>query len=307
MSRSFIACALAIIGMAALAAPGTAGASDYPNKPIRIVVSYPPGGGMDVMARQIAAPLSEHLKTPVIVDNRPGASGMIGAEHVARQAPDGYTLILAPADTHSINPHVYSSIRYDAKKDFAAVALLGNLPMTLVINPQLPAKNVDEFVKLVREKPGKYSFASWGVGSSSHVAMETLMFEQKLDMLHVPFTGAAPAITAVMAGQVDAMMVTLPTSEPQHQSGKVRILGVTPIQRQNPAGFPLNGLPPQVAAWIGILAPAQTPPNIVARLNQGIKAVMNDPRVRSSLIKSGRTRSHSAQPAGVHQVLRCRL
>jgi tripartite-type tricarboxylate transporter receptor subunit TctC len=263
-------------------------AADYPIKPIKIVVTYPPGGGMDVMARVLSAPLGQRLKESVIVENRPGASGMIGAEYVARSAPDGYTVILAPADTHSINPHVYSNLRYDAKRDFEPVALLGNLPMTLVVNPGLPAKTVDEFVKLVSERPGRISFASWGIGSSSHVAMETLMLEAKLKMLHVPFTGAAPAIAAVIAGQVDAMMVTLPTSEPHHQSGKVRMIGVTPIQR--PAGAPTysqQGMPAHVAAWIGILAPAKTSAEVLARLNREIKAVMEDPQVRAGLVKAG--------------------
>lgn len=268
-------------------------AADYPTKPVRIVVTYPPGGGMDVMARLLTAPLGERLKQSVIVENRPGASGMIGAEYVARAAPDGHTLILAPADTHSINPHVYSNIRYDAIRDFAPIALLGNLPVTLVVNPGLPAKTVGEFVKMVRERPGKMSFASWGIGSGSHVAMETLLLEAKLKMLHVPFTGAAPAITAVIAGQVDAMMVTLPTSEPFHQAGKVRILGVTPIKR--PPGAPTysqEGMPAHVALWIGVLAPAKTPPEVVNLLNRQIKAVMQDPKVRAGLVKAG------LEPAG---------
>jgi tripartite-type tricarboxylate transporter receptor subunit TctC len=286
--KSFIRKAIGagLVGLA-LAAPAVQ-AADYPTKPIRIVVTYPPGGGMDVMARQLSVPLSERLKTPVIVDNRPGASGMIGAEFVARQAPDGYTVILAAADTHSINPHVYSNIRYDAKKDFVPVALLGNLPMTLVVGPQFPAKSVDEFVKLVKGSPGKYTFASWGIGSGSHVAMETLKLESKLDMVHVPFTGAAPAITAVMGGQVDAVMVTLPTSDPQHASGKARIIGVTPIQRAAGAQpLPQQGMPPHVALWIGILAPAKTPPEIVNLLNREFKAVVEDPQVRAALVKSG--------------------
>ena len=287
--RSLLATAAIVLAMPA---PPVL-AADYPTKPIKIVVTYPPGGGMDVMARVLSAPLSERLKKSVIVENRPGASGMIGAEYVARSEPDGHTVVLAPADTHSINPHVYSHIRYDAKRDFAPVALLGNLPMTLVVNRELPATTVDEFKKLAKDRPGKISYASWGIGSSSHVAMETLMLDAKLDMLHVPFTGAAPAITSVISGDVDAMMVTLPTSEPFHQAGKVRIIGVTPIQR--PAGMPnysQQGMPPHVAAWIGILAPAGTPAEVVARLNGEIKAAMQDPQVRAKLVKAG------LEPAG---------
>ncbi len=270
------------------AAPVAAGAADYPSKPVKIIVTYPPGGGMDVMARVLAGPLGQRLKGTVIVENKPGAGGMIGAEYVAKAPADGYTLIIAPADTHSINPHVYTNIRYNAQRDFAPVALLGNLPMTLVVNPKLPAKSVDEFVRYVRERPGKVTFSSWGIGSSSHVSMETLMLGGKLNMLHVPYTGAAPAITAVIGGQVDAMMVTLPTSEPHHQTGKVRLIGVTPIKR--PAGtpsYPQAGMPKHVAAWIGILAPAKTPKDIVGRLNREIGAALDDTEVRAGLVKAG--------------------
>ena len=263
-------------------------AQDYPSKPIKIVVTYPPGGGMDVTARMLSAPLGERLKQTVIVENKPGASGMIGADYVAKSAPDGYTVVLAPADTHSINPHVYSSMTYDSRRDFVPVAMLGNLPMTLLVNPALPVKSVDDFVKLAKERPGKLTFGSWGIGSSSHVAMEVLKQERKIDMLHVPFTGAAPAIAAVAGGQIDAMMASLPTSEPQHAGGKVRIIGVTPVKRPpGSAVLPEAGMPPGVAVWVGILAPAKTPPEIVARLNREFKAVLDDPATRAQLTKAG--------------------
>lgn len=263
-------------------------AQDYPSKPVKIVVTYPPGGGMDVTARMLSAPLGERLRQTVIVENKPGASGMIGADYVAKSAHDGYTLILAPADTHSINPHVYTSMSYDARRDFIPVAMLGNLPMTLLVNPALPVKSVDDLVRLAKERPGKLTFGSWGIGSSSHVAMEVLKQERKIDMLHVPFTGAAPAIAAVAGGQIDAMMASLPTSEPQHAGGKVRIIGVTPVKR--PPGsivLPEAGMPPGVAVWVGILAPARTPPEIVARLNREFKAVLDDPATRAQLTKAG--------------------
>jgi tripartite-type tricarboxylate transporter receptor subunit TctC len=276
----------AVLMFAALLAP--ASAADYPTKPIKIVVSYPPGGGMDVMGRLLAAPLAERLKQSVLVENRPGASGMIGAEYVARQAPDGYTLIFAPADTHSIDPHVYTNIRYDARKDFEPIAYIGSFPIALVVNPSFPAKTVADFVKMVREQPGKVSFASWGIGSSSHVAMEVLLVNSGLKMLHVPYTGAAPAITAVIAGQVDSMMVTLPTAEPYHNAGKIRILGVTPTSRPpGAATYPEEGMPSEIVLWGGILAPAKTPPHIVSLLNREIRAVMQDPQVRNGLANAG--------------------
>ena len=263
-------------------------AQDYPNKPVKMIVTFPPGGGMDTMARLLSGPLQERLKQPIIVDNRPGASGMIGAEAAAKSPPDGYSLILGSADTHAINPAVFTNIRYDAIKDFAPVALLGDLPMTLVVNPSVPANTIEEFLRIVKERPGKLTYSSWGIGSGSQIAMETILQPDKLQMLHVPFPGSAPAIAALMGGQVDAMMVTLPTSEPNHIAGRVRILGVTPIRR--PAGspdYPRAGMPPDLGIWVGVFAPAKTDPAIVAQLNRELKALMDDPAVRASFAKTG--------------------
>jgi tripartite-type tricarboxylate transporter receptor subunit TctC len=281
-----------------LAAP-LAFAQGYPNKPVKMIVTFPPGGGMDTMARLLAGPLQDRLKQPVVVENRPGASGMIGAEAAAKSPPDGYTLLMGSADTHAINPAVFTNIRYDAIKDFAPVALLGDLPMTLVVNPSVPAKNIEEFLRLVKERPGKMTYSSWGIGSGSQIAMETILQPGKLQMLHVPFQGTAPAIAALMGGQVDAMMVTLPTSEPNHISGKVRILGVTPIRR--PAGspdYPRAGMPPDVGIWVGVFAPAKTDPAIVAQLNREMKALMDDATVRASFAKTGLEVVPSVTPPG---------
>lgn len=274
-----------------LAAPfvcAPAAAADYPTKPVRMIVTFPPGGGMDTMARLISGPLGDRLRQPVVVDNRPGASGLIGAEAAAKAAPDGYTLLMGSADTHAINPAVFTNMRYDAIKDFAPVALLGDLPMTLVVNPSVQANTIEEFLRIVKERPGKLTYSSWGIGSGSQIAMETILQPGHLQMLHVPFPGSAPAIAAVMGGQVDAMMVTLPTSEPNHASGRVRILGVTPIRR--PAGSPdfsRAGMPADLGIWVGVFAPARTDPAIVALLNRDIKALMDDPAVRASFAKTG--------------------
>ena len=278
--------AMLVLAVSYFASPGFA--ADYPTKPVRMIVTFPPGGGMDTMARLISGPLGERLKQSVVVDNRPGASGLIGAEAAARSAPDGYTLLMGSADTHAINPAVFSNIRYDAIKDFAPVALLGDLPMTLVVNSNVTANNIEEFLRIVKERPGKMTYSSWGIGSGSQIAMEMILQPTGLQMLHVPFPGSAPAIAAVMGGQVDAMMVTLPTSESNHASGRVRILGVTPIRR--PAGapdFPRAGMPPDVGIWVGVFAPAKTDPAIVAQLNREIKSLMDDATVRASFAKTG--------------------
>jgi tripartite-type tricarboxylate transporter receptor subunit TctC len=285
-SRFAALAATLVLAAPLVAAP--AAAADYPAKPVKMIVTFPPGGGMDTMARLLSGPLGDRIKQPVVVENRPGASGMIGAEAAARSAADGYTLLMGSADTHAINPAVFTNIRYDAIKDFAPVALLGDLPMTLVVNPSVPANSIEEFLRVVKERPGKLTYSSWGIGSGSQIAMETVLQPGKLQMLHVPFPGSAPAIAALMGGQVDAMMVTLPTSEPNHLAGRVRILGVTPIRR--PAGspdYPRAGMPPDLGIWVGVFAPAKTDPAIVAQLNRDVKALMDDAAVRASFAKTG--------------------
>jgi tripartite-type tricarboxylate transporter receptor subunit TctC len=277
-----------LIATLAMAVPFSLAAAEYPTKPIKIIVTFPPGGGMDTMARLISGPLGDRLKQPLVVENRPGASGLIGAEAAAKSPADGYTLLMGSADTHAINPAVFTNIRYDAIEDFAPVALLGDLPMTLIVNPNVKANSIAEFLALVKASPDKMAYSSWGIGSGSHIAMETLLQPADGKMLHVPFPGSAPAIAALMGGQVDAMMVTLPTSEPTHVAGKVRILGVTPIRR--PAGspdYPRAGMPADVAIWVGVFAPAKTPPEIVNQLNRELKAMMDAPAVRASFAKTG--------------------
>jgi tripartite-type tricarboxylate transporter receptor subunit TctC len=195
---------------------------------------------------------------------------------------------MGSADTHAINPAVFSNIRYDAIKDFAPVALLGDLPMSIAVNPNVPANSIDDLLRLAKERPAKLTYSSWGIGSGSHIAMETILQPGKLQMLHVPFPGSAPAILALMSGQVDAMMVTLPTSEPNHVAGKVRIIGVTPIRR--PAGatdYPRAGMPPDLGIWVGVFAPARTGSEVVNYLNREIKALMDDQAVRASFARTG--------------------
>ena len=290
------------LGLSALAAgllvTGAARA-EYPDQPIRMVVAYPPGGATDVVARAVALRLGERLKQSVVVDNRPGASGQIGSDSVAKSAANGYTLIFTAADTHSINPHVYPKIAYDARRDFVPVAQVGYLPIALIVHPSVKAANAQEFMNLVRSQPGKSTFASFGTGSSSHVAMEMLIAEGKLAMLHVPFQGAAPAIAAVMGAQVDSMMVPLTLAVPNHRAGKVRLIGVAAPVRFAAANdmptFTEQGVPLVSAPWIGILAPAKVPQEIVERLNREVNAALDDPALQDTLLKNGVARETRSQ------------
>jgi tripartite-type tricarboxylate transporter receptor subunit TctC len=281
-----------VAAVVALSVPGIRPAqAEYPDKPIRIVVAYPAGGATDVITRVIGARLGERLKQPVVVENRPGASGMIGSDFVAKSAPDGYTFFYTAADTHSINPHVYPKIAYDARRDFTPVALAGYNPFALVVKPGLAATNVAEFIKLAKEHPGRLTFASWGVGSSGHAGMEMFKGAAKIQLLHVPFQGAAPAIAAVMGGQVDSMMVPLTLAEPNHRAGKVRILAVATPRRS--AGAPdvptltEQGVPLAIAPWQGLLGPANLPSAVVTLVNREFNAVLSDPQMREQLLKNG--------------------
>lgn len=266
-------------------------AADYPNHPIKMVVTYPAGGSTDVIARAVAVRLGERLKQPIVIDNRGGASGMLGTESVARSRGDGYTLMMAVADTHSINPHVYPSIRYDARKDFTPVGLVGYVSYALIVSPGVKATTLPQFVALAKASPGKMTFASWGIGSSSQVAVEMLKADAKIDLLHVPFQGAAPAISAVMSGQVDAMMVPLTLADPNHKAGKVRILGVAAPKRfagsPDTPTFAEQGMPLTAGVWLGILGPANMPPEAVALLNRELNMVLKDPALKETLIKNG--------------------
>lgn len=239
----------------------------YPERAVTIIVPYNAGGGTDVLSRAVASGVSKVLQQSVVVDNKPGASGMIGSEAVSRAKPDGYTLVMTASDTHTINPHVYPKISYDAQKDFSAVAQVGYLPYAIVVNPKLGVDNINDYIALAKKDPGKLTYASWGVGSSSHVAMEMLNVGEKLDVLHVPFTGAAPAMTAVMAGQVDALFVPLSLAKPNADAGKVKLLGLASPKRFGGAPdvptLQEQGVDVIAAPWIGILAPAGTPQDAI--------------------------------------------
>ncbi|MFA5915400.1 MAG: tripartite tricarboxylate transporter substrate binding protein, partial [Burkholderiales bacterium] len=264
----------------------------YPAKPIHLVVPYPAGGPLDIMARAIGQKLTEAWKQPVIVDNRAGAGGNIGADAVAKAAPDGYTLLMGAVATHAINPVLYSKIPYDPIKDFAPVALVAQVPNILVVNPSVPAKSVRELIELARAKPGSLNFASGSTGSTGHLAGELFNTMAGVKMVHIPYKGAAPATTDLLSGQVQLMFDNLASALPNVKAGKLRALAVTTLKR-SPAVPDLptiaeSGLPGfDLTTWFGLFVPAGTPPEIVAKLNAEVVRALNAKDMRERLEKMG--------------------
>jgi tripartite-type tricarboxylate transporter receptor subunit TctC len=254
------------------------------------VVGYPPGGGTDVIARLFATQLTERLKQPVVIENRPGAAGMIGSEFVANAPADGYTMIFTASDTHTINPHVYPKIRYDARRDFTPVGLAGFLTMALVTNNSQPG-TLKEFVAAARAKPGSFNFASWGIGSSSQIAMESFLATSGMKMTHVPFQGAAPALTAVLGSQVEAFMVPMTLAEPNFRAGKLKLIGVAAPQRvpwaKDIPTLAEQGVDSDGSIWLGVLAPAKAPAEAINVMNKALNEVIADPAVSATLYKNG--------------------
>lgn len=271
--------------------PGTAAAQQYPDKPVRMIVAWPPGGGTDSVARIVAKHLSERLKQPVVIENKSGASGQVGTEFVARAAPDGYTLQYTVADSHSINPHVFPKVRYDALKEFVPVAMTGSMPNALAVSTKVTANSVAEFVKMAKDTPGKLTFSSWGMGSGGHIRMQSFMDFTGTQLLHVPFQGSGPGFAAVLGGQVDAMMVPLGLAESNYKAGKIKILAVDTAQRYasvpEVATFAEQGVPLSFSFWQGVMAPAKVPEPIISLLNKAVSDTVADPAVRAELLKVG--------------------
>ena len=283
--RGFVQLVSAVVGACALlVGGGPAFGQDYPNRPIRLIVPWPAGGITDTSSRLLAQGLSIRLGQTVVVENRPGANGQIGADHVAKSAPDGYTLFVASAEPLAINPHVYKSLPYDPARDFVGVAPFVINPFSLVSRPDFPANSVKDIVAAAKQNPGKYTHASWGVGSTSQIGMEMVKAQAGIDLVHVPYQGEAPAIAALMAGQVDLMV--LPAGSAARQSGKVKVFAVTVPERF----FILPNTPTlkeegyaniDVFNWFGVVAPAKTPTPIVQRLAAEIQTVLQSPDIKA--------------------------
>jgi len=279
--------------LSALLACGAAwGQADWPSRPIRMVVPFPPGGPTDIVARPVAQKLSEALGQQVIIDNKGGAGGTIGADFVAKAAPDGYTLLMGTVGTQAINATLYPALAYDPVRDFAAVTLVAAAPVALVVHPSVPAASVAELLALAREKPGTLTFGSAGSGTPGHLSGEIFKSMTGAQIVHVPYKGSAPAVTDLLGGQI-ALMFDPVQSVLQHiKSGKIRALGVSSAKRSailpavpTLAEAGVTGY--ETTAWWGVVAPAKTPREIVARLDQAIEKALADADFKGRLQEIG--------------------
>jgi tripartite-type tricarboxylate transporter receptor subunit TctC len=259
-------------------------AQSYPSKPVRVIVPYPPGGGNDTLGRLFAAKLGERTGQPFVVENRPGAGTMIGTEVAAKSAPDGYTILLSSIATHALSPNLYARVPYDPIKDFAPISLLGIAPTVLVVNSDLPAKNLQELIALAKSKPGQLAYASGGNGTPPHINAEVFKSVAGVDLLHVAYKGGGPALTDLIAGRVHVMLDTAASAMPHVRGGKLLALSLSAPKRSaeypDLPTFAEAGLPQyDTNAWYSMHAPAGTPNDIVRRLNTELVAILKDPDI----------------------------
>jgi tripartite-type tricarboxylate transporter receptor subunit TctC len=269
-----------------------ASAQSYPNRTIRLVVPFPAAGTTDILARAAAQKLTEAFGQSVVVDNRPGAAGNIGADVVAKSAPDGYTLLMGTVGTHAINPSLYSKMPYDHVKDFVPVVLVAGVPNVLVVNPALPVNSVADLIKLAKDKPGQINFASSGSGTSIHLSGELFKTMAGVDITHVPYKGSSPALVDLIGGQVQIMFDNLPSALPQIKAGKLRAIAVTSLKRApvlpDVPTISESGLPGfEASSWFGVLAPAGTLAPIVARINTEVNKWLQSADAREKLLSQG--------------------
>ena len=274
-----------------LAVAGGAFAQDYPTKPVRVIVPFPPGGGTDLMARMVVQKLGEVMGGTYVIENRGGAGGTVGSEVAAKSAPDGYTLLVV-SGAHAINPSLYPKLPYDTLRDFAPVTMMTAGPGLLVVHPSLPAKSVKEFIAIARSRPGQLDFASAGIGTPPHLAGELFKTMTGINMVHIPYKGNGPAYVDLLAGHVPVMFPTIPTAIPYVRAGRIRALAVTSAKRTEivpelPTISEAGVRGYEVTSWYGLLAPAGTPAAIVSRVQQGIAKVLRSPDVSQRLKADG--------------------
>jgi tripartite-type tricarboxylate transporter receptor subunit TctC len=278
--------------MMTLACAANGLAQTYPAKPIRFYTPYPPGGTTDILARLIGAKLYESWGQPVIVDAKPGAGGNIGTDFVAKSPADGYTILMGASGPLAINVSLFSKLPYDPVKDLAPVILTASVPLILVTHPSLPAKNVKEFIALMKSRPGQFNYASAGPGSPQHLTAEMFKFMAKVDMAHIPYKGSGPAIVDLVGGQIPFAFESMIPVLPHVKAGKLRALAVTsakpsPVLPEIPT-VAESGVPGfESIAWYGVVAPAGTPRDIIAKLNAEMARILNLPDIKQRLIEMG--------------------
>ncbi len=265
--------------------------TDYPNRPIRQIVPFPPGGGVDIVTRIVGAKWQEFLGQPIVVENKPGAGGTLGAAEAARAAGDGYTLFSCGVASHGVSPALYNKLGYDAVKDFAPISVVGKTPNVLVVHPSVPARTLAEFIAYAKASPGKYNYASPGYGTSPQMTMELFKLTAGLDLVHVPYKGGAPALAGVMGAEVTGMFGNLPEQLAAIKGGKTRALAVSTLQR-NPqlpdvptvaeSGFP--GF--EVTVWYAVCAPSATPKPVLAKLHATLIKALALPEMKARLAES---------------------
>lgn len=279
--------------IALLCAAAAAAHADYPERPLRIVVPFPPGGGVDIPARAIATPLSVAIRQPVVIENRPGAGGAVGAASVAKAPADGYTILMGSSSTLSVGPSLYTNLPYDPVRDFAAITMVEQKAYVLVAHPALPARNVKELVALAQRAPGRITIASSGVGSSNHMVGELVQLAAGIKLTHVPYRGSAPAMVELMGGQVDLHVDQVMSAINHVRSGKVRAIAVTTRGKRSPQlpdtpTFDEGGLRGfEASGFTGLVAPSGTPGDAVTKLNAAMRQVLAQPAVRAYMIGLG--------------------
>ena len=282
--RSFLSIVLCLCCFAAHA---------WPTKPVRLVVAYPPGGGIDVMARQIAEKLTPAWGQPVVVENKPGANTIVATDAVAKSAADGHTLLLTTDATFSINPHLYAKLPFDTQRDFIPVTMLVLLQQLLVAHPALPANTLEQLIKLAKAKPGSINYASYGSGSQPHLSGEMLKNKAGIDLVHVPYKGISLAVPAVMAGEVQLTFAGIATSMPQLKAGRIKAIAIggaqrSPLLPQVPTFRELGYPEVETHAWFGFFLPVGSPPDAVARIHTDTKRIIEEPEFRQKqLIDKG--------------------
>ena len=286
ITLAFVTAALTLLQAAVVHAQA------YPSRPVRIVVPATAGDGSDVLARTIAKSLTESMGQSFVIDNKPGAGGSLAADAVAKAAPDGYTIFLANGSTHGPTPSLYPNLPYDSVRDFAPITMISSAANVLVVGAGVRASNVTEFIALAKKQPGKMTLASAGNGSISHLSAELLKSMAGIDVLHVPYKGASPALVDIASGQVDGMVINIPTVLPLLQGGKLKILGVTSLKPAaslpNVPTLDASGVPGyETTAWFGFMVPAKTPPEIVQALYAKTRQALAQPEVKATLARQG--------------------